>query len=154
MRFFKFLFLYQWLVCYGIQKWMAHKMNFVIVFALIKFFFKRQDHVHLINITSDRRDPVLLPGPDLGGYIKVGSISILFAPLCNAQIEPGIVDKNNCVRLIGGDIFFAETYIFKDGSKILNHLNKTDESQLAIMFYHRAAHFLHQVTSPKTEFCL
>src|SRR5690606_4050642 len=99
----------------GIQQWMSHKIQFHSETA-VEFFFKRQNHKHLINKRPKFMHALLLPRPNLRRNVIENLYSLIFHKLPEPHVEAGIIDKYHRVGLIGCNFLFAFFNILQNGA--------------------------------------
>ena len=122
--------------------------------ALVKTFFKWQDHHHLVYHFPQNLHPVFFPCPNLGGDVIRCFESFSFGEFCHRNIEAGIINEDDEVGLVLQDIAFAKTHVAQNCRQVADHFSKSHECKVPVMFDNGCTFFLHQVSTPGTKVCL
>src|SRR5262245_14929111 len=91
----------KWLIATSLTQFINHLylrmpdvFNVPFTFFLEVIFFKLKDDEHPVDASLHHFYPVLLPRPDLGTDVVDHFQSLLLRPLGDAEIEAGIIDKD------------------------------------------------------------
>ena len=131
----------------------AHVMDGVLMTLAVVIDFERENGQHEIDVAAYAAYAALLPCPNLGGYVIAhGTQGTPVYETGNAEVETGIVDENDDIRLPEGDGLLAAFHAPEYSGQMGQYGQEAHVGQLAVVTQECASHLLHGVASIVTEF--
>lgn len=121
-----------------------------------------QDAEHLLHIAFEVPDAVFLPCPYLrcdivvcAWRMGVGMLrAVVLQELADAEIEAGIVNGDDDVRIPLQDVALAQRHVTHDGRQVHQYGDEAHICQLLIVADTRTPYGGHVVTAEEPELCL
>ena len=118
---------------------------------------EREDDEEFIHIGLQFPDPAFAGGPDLRSDVIEDLETGLVGEFGNAEIEPGIVDENDHIRLPGKDVLFAGTDLSQQLPGMDQDLPEADDGPVPVIVHEAAArlmfpvHGVHEAAAPEAD---
>ena len=127
-------------------------MDGVTVLALVEVNLERKDREHLVHVATDVLDAPLFPRPYLGRDIIIDRYGGVGTHILGyVEVEARIVDQNDHVGRPLHDVALTHLHVAQDGAQMEQHRHEAHVSQLAVVFYARAAHRRHEVAAEEAK---